>query len=232
MKKLYNKKGKIHPSPSPPSVADPLTLLPATILALAISLSAEDQEVLAYLISCTNNSSGGCTMNQLGPTTKSNPAPATRPPQVTSMPYIKPHNPNADKTYGDHKAHQKCDCFRCYTSFWARWDASPNRQLIHEIIEAYEERLVEKKRLRNSKVKKERRKTNKGSGVHLGSGELGHGDKKEVEVGPQMVDAGVVVGEVMRGGESGDEGCEVGVERGTIRRLVSFIGDKIWGAWN
>ncbi|RXH97722.1 hypothetical protein DVH24_010047 [Malus domestica] len=53
--------------------------------------------------------------------------------------------------------------YRSYMSFWARWDASSNRQLIHEILEAYEERLVEKKRSRNSKVKKERRKANKGS---------------------------------------------------------------------
>ncbi|KAM1495328.1 hypothetical protein ACFX13_030399 [Malus domestica] len=37
-------------------------------------------------------------------------------------------------------------------SFWARWDVSPNRQLIHEILEAFEERLVEKKRSRNSKL--------------------------------------------------------------------------------
>ncbi|KAM0955867.1 hypothetical protein TB2_023774 [Malus domestica] len=253
MNKLYNKKGKVHPSPSPPSVADPLALLPATVLALAISLSPEDQEVLAYLISCTKNS-GGCATNQRGPTTtKSNRAPATGPSQVTSITCIESHNSNVDNTYGGHKAHQKhnrvgveaggpqshhpptfqCDCFRCYMSFWARWDASPNRQLIHEILEAYEERLVEKKRSRNSKVKKERRKANKSSGDHLGFGELGHGDKKEVEEGPQVVDAGVVAAEVISGGESGDdEGCEVGVDRGTMRRLVSSIGDKIWGLWN
>ncbi|XP_018475390.2 uncharacterized protein LOC108846683 [Raphanus sativus] len=31
-----------------------------------------------------------------------------------------------------------CECFDCYTSYWLRWDSSPNRELIHEIIEAFE----------------------------------------------------------------------------------------------
>ncbi|MCL7045248.1 hypothetical protein MKW94_024890 [Papaver nudicaule] len=31
-----------------------------------------------------------------------------------------------------------CGCFDCYTSFWSRWDSSPNRQLIHQVIEAFE----------------------------------------------------------------------------------------------
>jgi hypothetical protein len=32
-----------------------------------------------------------------------------------------------------------CGCCGCYKSFWARWDASPNRHLIHRIIDAVEE---------------------------------------------------------------------------------------------
>ncbi|KAM7484042.1 hypothetical protein LguiA_000051 [Lonicera macranthoides] len=34
-----------------------------------------------------------------------------------------------------------CDCFDCYTSYWFRWDSSPNRELIHQAIEAFEEHL-------------------------------------------------------------------------------------------
>lgn len=86
--------------------------------------------------------------------------------------------------------------------------------------------------------KAERRKMNKvsddelikgsrGNG-HMGSGELGQVMMEEVEVGPD-----VVVVEMDGGDCSGDdEGSEAGMEKGTMRRLVSFIGDRIWGVWN
>ncbi|XXG41558.1 hypothetical protein AAC387_Pa01g1997 [Persea americana] len=32
-------------------------------------------------------------------------------------------------------------CFECYTRFWIRWDSSPNRHLIHQAIEAFEDHL-------------------------------------------------------------------------------------------
>ncbi|KAJ0257878.1 Uncharacterized protein HA466_0086710 [Hirschfeldia incana] len=34
-----------------------------------------------------------------------------------------------------------CECFDCYMSYWFRWDSSPNRELIHQIIEAFEDHL-------------------------------------------------------------------------------------------
>nr|GMD92958.1 neurogenic protein mastermind [Ipomoea batatas] len=49
MKKLY-RKNTVHPSP--PLVSDKLAFLPAAILAITAALSPEDQEALAYLISC------------------------------------------------------------------------------------------------------------------------------------------------------------------------------------
>ncbi|XP_042067430.1 uncharacterized protein LOC121810759 [Salvia splendens] len=52
----------------------------------------------------------------------------------------------------DHAACFNCNCFRCYMSYWAKWDSSPNRQLIHEAIDAFEESLS-----RKEKTKKERR---------------------------------------------------------------------------
>ncbi|KAL5997468.1 hypothetical protein ACLOJK_008398 [Asimina triloba] len=36
-----------------------------------------------------------------------------------------------------------CGCFDCYTSFWVRWDASPNRDLIHQAIEAFEDHITD-----------------------------------------------------------------------------------------
>ncbi|KAG2269642.1 hypothetical protein Bca4012_062663 [Brassica carinata] len=35
-----------------------------------------------------------------------------------------------------------CECFDCYMSYWLRWDSSPNRELIHQIIEAFEDHLT------------------------------------------------------------------------------------------
>ena len=36
----------------------------------------------------------------------------------------------------------ECDCFDCYTSYWFKWDSSPNRELIHQAIEAFEDHLA------------------------------------------------------------------------------------------
>ncbi|KAJ4916680.1 Uncharacterized protein Rs2_02230 [Raphanus sativus] len=38
-----------------------------------------------------------------------------------------------------------CECFDCYMSYWFRWDSSPNRELIHQIIEAFEDHLENNK---------------------------------------------------------------------------------------
>ncbi|XP_052178652.1 uncharacterized protein LOC127792244 [Diospyros lotus] len=171
MKKLYGKaKGKVHPSP--PVIADRLSLLPATILTLAAALSPEDKQVLAYLISC----SGACSSTSSG-----------------------------------HRPQFHCNCFSCYMSYWVRWDSSPNRQLIHEILDAYEEGLF-KKRL---KAKKERGKR---VCISPEGGEKGRaGEAETAEVGGE--------------GEGGGQGGEVGVEKGPVRKLVSFIGERIWGVW-
>ncbi|KAK9924450.1 hypothetical protein M0R45_032817 [Rubus argutus] len=197
MKKLYNKKGKVHPSP-PPSIPDPFALLPATILTLTAALSAQDREVLAYLISYTNNNNSA---------------------------NIYTHKAHEAEKDHPHPPMFQCDCFRCYTSFWARWDSSPNRQFIHEIIEAYEEKLAEKKR-RNSKVKKVKKKKIEDES----KGNIGNLPvmKEELSNNPE-VDV-----ECCDGDEEGcEEGCEVEiVKASTMRRLVSFIGDRIWGVWN
>ncbi|XP_019155732.1 PREDICTED: uncharacterized protein LOC109152488 [Ipomoea nil] len=108
-------KGKVHPSPSSSSSSDEplsvLNLLPAAILTLTCVLSLEDRQVLAYMI------------------TRSMKA-TTNPPQ---------ENPKRSVAHKPPLFH--CDCFDCYTSFWFRWDSSPNRELIHQAIEAFEEHL-------------------------------------------------------------------------------------------
>lgn len=128
------KKGKVYPSPSSSSAAAAgtqcpsdgdflavLKLLPAAILALASVLSLEDREVLAYMVT-----------RSMKPT---NPSPIThkrKPPQKKFSPNNNTHKPPVFD----------CDCFDCYTSYWFRWDSSPNRELIHQAIEAFEDHLA------------------------------------------------------------------------------------------
>lgn len=120
------KKGKIHPSPaatsSPGSVSGDaikvLRLLPAAILALTAVMRNEDKEVLAYLM--TRSMSGSVA------------AAGEERRRCSSG--------------GAHRPALDCGCFECYTSFWSRWDCSPNRELIHQVIEAFEEHLASSER--------------------------------------------------------------------------------------
>ncbi|KAE9591505.1 hypothetical protein Lalb_Chr20g0119161 [Lupinus albus] len=202
MKKLY-RKGTIHPSP--PIITDHLSFLPAAILTLAAALSPDDREVLAYLISCSSNN------NFSGNSRRS----------TTSN-----KNSNAAVSSGDHAPLFNCSCFCCYTNYWVRWDSSPNRQLIHEIIDAFEDWLVQQKTSNNIKGgkngKKEKRNNKKGLN-----------NKKQTEL--NRVD---LVSDVSSELESVEESndSESGnkiedEEKGSVRRFVSFIGERIWGGW-
>ncbi|KAL5581767.1 hypothetical protein UlMin_014209 [Ulmus minor] len=206
MKKLYNK-GKVHPSLS--TIEDHyLALLPTTILALTAALSAQDKQVLAYLISRSNinnfsNFSGKSKTTQ-----------------------------KAKLDDDDHDPAYECDCFRCYLSFWARWDASPNRQIIHEIIEAYEAELDKKKKKKkkgkSANLKKEKRAKSvrddhQRKFVDLVSEEeLMNKDKAE-----EFVDSN---GGCEDGAE--EEEVEIGIEKGVVKRFLSFIGESFSGVWS
>ncbi|XP_059656624.1 uncharacterized protein LOC132303407 [Cornus florida] len=148
--KMRNK-GKVYPSPSSSSSSSSvpshsaanrdafsvLKLLPTAILALASVLSLEDREVLAYMItrsmmmSASNPSSIGADDKKKKSAKKSD---AHKPPVFD------------------------CGCFDCYTSYWFRWDSSPNRELIHQAIEAFEEHLAngEKSKKREKGKKREK----------------------------------------------------------------------------
>ncbi|KAK7359849.1 hypothetical protein VNO77_01814 [Canavalia gladiata] len=200
MKKLYHK-GTVHPSP--PLISDQLSFLPATILTLTAALSPEDREVLAYLLSC----SSAPTSNFSG-----NPRRSSAKGTVET----------------DHSPLFSCSCFDCYTSYWVRWDESPNRQLIHEIIDAFEDWLAKRnnKGGKNGKGKKEKR-NKKGYGNR--SGAL----KRPELTSPASNESGESesVGESSENG-GGEAGDAVAVEeKGSVRRFMSFVGEKIWGAW-
>lgn len=81
--------------------------------------------------------------------------------------------------------------------------------------------MAEKKR-RNSKVKKvKKKKIENESKGNIGNLPV---TKEELSNNPE-VDVESCDGD--------EEGCEVEIEKAsTMRRLVSFIGDRIWGVWN
>ncbi|XP_010110231.2 uncharacterized protein LOC21393153 [Morus notabilis] len=193
VKKLY-KRGKVHPSSPSPSI-DHLALLPYAILPLIAALSDEDKRVLAYLISWSNKEDYG----DFGGKNDNN------------------NNINS----GLHPFN--CDCFGCYTRFWARWNSSPNRQLIHDIIEAYEEELAKKKKIKDGKMKRSQRKKKNIS--RICDEPRDDISVKEEKVDEESVD---LRGNVEVSGEDG----QVETEKGTFRRLLSLIGENFSGLWN
>ncbi|XP_050205307.1 uncharacterized protein LOC126655249 [Mercurialis annua] len=152
--KLKNK-GKVYPSPSssPSSNSRPgaddfisvLNILPATILTLASVLSLQDREVLAYMITRSLK------------TTTTAATSATAQDSKKKLPKSSPSLPSGGAA---HKSPLfDCDCFECYTSYWFRWDSSVNRELIHQVIEAFEEHLTNGELLKKNGKNKRRDKT-------------------------------------------------------------------------
>ncbi|KAG6573487.1 hypothetical protein SDJN03_27374, partial [Cucurbita argyrosperma subsp. sororia] len=162
--------------------------LPAAILTLAAALTSEDRQVLAYLISSADKNYSGHRgkCSQQKPTT----------------------TPSA-KFGSDHSPAFSCGCFRCYTRYWVRWDSSPNREVIHEIIEAYEEKLAETQK--GKRNKKERKKRNEGI----------------EEKGRLIEEKGRLTEESEGAGDGGEEAAE----KGAVRKIVKFIGETIWGGY-
>ncbi|KAG8385799.1 hypothetical protein BUALT_Bualt03G0082800 [Buddleja alternifolia] len=218
MKKLY-RKGTVHPTPS--VVSDHLlSFLPAAILTLTAALSPGDKEVLAYLIySCSSASFS----NNHRKTTQKTAAGG------------------GSKVGDDHAPCFSCNCFRCYMSYWIKWDSSPNRQLIHEIIDAFEDSLL--KESKKEKNKKERRK-GKSVKANITSLGLDEAKKSELSLSKEELNSaesntaaedGGGAGDIGGGGEEEDDNLEEEeeeeLEKGSVRRFVSFLGERIWSVW-
>ncbi|XP_010553455.1 PREDICTED: uncharacterized protein LOC104823538 isoform X2 [Tarenaya hassleriana] len=198
--KLY-RKGTVHPSPEV-KADDKLfsLLLPTTILSLAAALSPEDREVLAYLIS-SSSSSRDRNPNSLSENTK------TRKPQ----------------TEGFHPPLFYCDCFSCYTSYWLRWDSSPSRQLIHEIIDAFEDRLETKKRKKKKRSGKNDRRKRGTASVRDGGVDPACPSRisESSPRGTELSGGGVGSDSAEEQGSGGGGAAE---EKGSVKRFVSFLG--------
>lgn len=119
-----------------------------------------------------------------------------------------------------------------------RWDSSPNRQLIHEIIDAFEDSLL--KESKKEKNRKERRKGKSGKGnIVLG---LNMDEPKKPDQGLTKEEFDFVESNAAAEGGGGETGsCSGGedednreegeLEKGSVRRLVSFLGERIWSVW-
>ncbi|CAA2955046.1 uncharacterized protein LOC111370646 [Olea europaea var. sylvestris] len=213
MKKLY-KKGTVHPTP--PLLPDQLlSFLPATILTLTVALSPEDKEVLAYLISCSSSTNFS-----------NNHRKATAAAGTTSS--------GGAKGDADHPTSFNCYCFRCYMSYWAKWDSSPNRELIHEVIDAFEDSLLMQNK--KDKSKRERRKGKSGRGSSQGSEELKKSELSLIKndfVESNSASEGTSAGGAETGDvEEEDDRTEEELEKGSVGKFVSFLGEKIWGVWS
>lgn len=173
-------KGKVYPSPSPPSPSPSplpsssgedhlsiLKLLPATILALASLLSVQDKEVLAYMITrslkTTTTVAAGAISASSNPSLTSQDFSSSKkaspkkppPPTVSKLTHHRGASTHKPPVFD-------CDCFDCYTSYWCRWDSSPNLELIHQIIEAFEDHLTkgESQKLSKKNARPKRRDCN------------------------------------------------------------------------
>ncbi|KAI5672952.1 hypothetical protein M9H77_13316 [Catharanthus roseus] len=234
MKKLY-RKGTVHPTPTPTPTPTPppfisselqqlLSFLPAAILTLTLALSPQDKQVLAYLISCSSTNFSG------NPKNKNN------------------NNNNISSRSGggadDHPPSFNCYCFWCYMSYWIRWDSSPNRQLIHEIIDAFEDNLLVRQN-KKGKGKKERRKgkrftpelkntCSEQSCINKEEKIIPNDSESHVEEEGSTTDD-VSAAAAAAGGDDNNDHVyaeEEGSDKGSVRRFVSFLGEKIWGVWN
>lgn len=110
-----------------------------------------------------------------------------------------------------------CSCFGCYTSYWARWDSSPSRQLIHEILDSFEDSLARGKNPKGGR--KERRKR----GFATGS-ESDGANRTDLPLS-RTGEPGSAAVEATAGGGEGEE------EKGSVRKLVTLIGERIWNVW-
>lgn len=215
MKKLYTGKGKrIHPSPPPSSPWDFPAALPAALLTLAAALSPEEKEVLVYLLS--DGATGFAADIASGKK--------------------KPHRSPPHHQRKTHPPELGCGCFGCYKSFWARWNASPNHRLIHHIIDAVEESLESQSIPSPRRRRRRRGSRRKDAGEDIAPS----ASSVAAEVSnPSYVDGDDEGYDDNAGEEEDDEldgigkiADDEGDGRSPVRRLVSFIGERVWGVWN
>lgn len=151
-----------------------------------------------------------------------------------------------------------CECFDCYTSYWCKWDSSPNRELIHQAIEAFEEHLNNGEA--STKKGKNKKRDQKGRrGVEhpeeKTSPETHQASPENMEVGLPQVDdlvgesedaSGDGVVEVASpemevalrpspaagGGGGGGGGGHKGLARKVLPDVLGLFNSRLWSLWS
>ncbi|KAG8487979.1 hypothetical protein CXB51_018422 [Gossypium anomalum] len=165
---------------------------------------------------------------------------STLPPQdqevlayMITRSIILTHQPKNKCKKGNNKAPLfQCGCFECYTRFWHRWDSSPNRDLIHQVIEAFEDHLVQNEATPKKQCKASRKKEkvimvnnicepNESEGLveteSKGNDEVAEG-KLEMEVAAAVAGGG--------GGVS-----HKGLARKVLPDVVGLFNSRFWSLW-
>lgn len=111
-------------------------------------------------------------------------------------------------------------------SYWVKWDASPNRQLIHEIIDAFEDHEMSHniKKVKNNK--KDKKKRSCGNDHKKNDHQLQ--DQQFLAVKSESFGEN-------RDGDDDHEDCNnkgQEEEKGSVRSFVSFIGERFWSVWS
>lgn len=237
-------KGKVHPFISSSSSSHTpnkddfpvLRLLPAAIFTLVSVLSLDDREVLAYMITRSLKSTN-------------NPSFIHDEEKKRSSKKL---------SFGTLHGHKSpalfdCECFYCYTSFWFRWDSSPNRELIHQAIEEFEEHLnngeVSMKCGNGKSKRKEKMGRRKSERISVGDGVLENPavvllpeNQESLVLDPPASVVGAEVDEVGGGADEVDL-CDVstpavdvhshkGLARKVLPDVMGIFNSRLWSLWN
>lgn len=136
-----------------------------------------------------------------------------------------------------------CDCFYCYTAYWCRWDSSPNRELIHQAIEAFEDHLTngEKPKKNTGRGKRRDRIGRQGSTdnktlpvVHCPTSV--NDECVDVPLSPVVEDEGSVVKEVEESGpvveDVGGGEHQKGLATKVLPDVLGFFNSRLWSLWS
>ncbi|KAF8118150.1 hypothetical protein N665_0006s0143 [Sinapis alba] len=128
-----------------------------------------------------------------------------------------------------------CECFDCYTNYWLRWDSSPNRELIHQIIEAFENHHLTTTEGENSKNKSKRGKKKEKPGRRVEPVSESHVSfpESEAEEVVEVEEEEVVVEEESTVEIPGAAGTgHKGLARKVLPDVLGLINSSFWRLWN
>ncbi|XP_035832927.1 uncharacterized protein LOC118481778 [Helianthus annuus] len=122
-----------------------------------------------------------------------------------------------------------CDCFDCYTNYWFRWDMSVNRELIHQVIEAFEENLTSSEQV-NCRGRKPNQKKEKASHWRFAGKALN--PPLEVSVSPSY-DVSLVEECAKEEHEVVEESPETdATARRGLQEVKGLFNWRLWGLWS